>query len=162
MIWMAATGLLLVLLSYFLFAPFYLEIDSDRGLVQIRFHHLCDARLLVLDGSLIVDFRIVRWTRRIDLLASKATDKRVIPIKKSGSKISWEGAKAILRSFKVNRFNLNLDCGDVELNGLLFPLFFWLSRITGTQLRIDFMGVTNINLQIENNAARIIRAFIFR
>lgn len=153
---------LLVLVCYLLFAPFYLEIDSEKGLLRVRFHHLASARLIGENTTLMIDLRVAGWKKKIDLFSREVPEKKPKAITRTESlNISADQVKAVLQSFKVRRCLLNLDLGNVQWNGLLFPVFFWMSRSTGFSFSINFLDVNEIHLTIENNMARIMRAYYF-
>lgn len=163
MIWLLLILLMLTLfITYFLFAPFYLEIDSKRKLIRMRFHRLASARLLVVNSSLMIDVRIPGWRKSIDLIRQdrqkiKATTKK----KYKARKIPFHKIKAVMKSFKVNRCYVDVDLDNMEMNGMLFPLFYWVSHLTGKYFRTNFLGRSDVSLEIENNVARMLWAYIF-
>ena len=167
MMWLLTISLVLILIIiYVLFAPFYLDIDTERSLLRVRFHHLSTARLLIIDNSLTVDLRIAGWKTQIHLPGQrkKKEKKKTIEVKQKNKrgKISFRKGIAVFKTFKVNQCYFNLDSGDMPLNGILFPLFFWISRFTGKDFRINFLGENVIRLEIENNMARMLSAFLFK
>jgi hypothetical protein len=165
MIWLLTTLLILTgFISYIFFAPFYVEIDSERNLLRIRFHYLASARLSITDSSLIINVRIAGWRKQLDLLSQKKRKERPIEVKRKSKrrKISFHKLKVIVKSFNVNKCYFNLDLGNLEWNGILFPLFLWISNVTMKYFRINFRGENDIKLEIENNIASILWAFIFK
>ncbi len=90
--------------------------------------------------------------------------KKVLEKKKDGKsfKIKFSKIKAMLRTFKVNTFFVNLDSNDVMFNAKLYLVFLGLRIYTGKELYINFIGKNEIKIEIENNVARIIWAFIFK
>ncbi|HEY8780400.1 MAG TPA: hypothetical protein VIM16_02195 [Mucilaginibacter sp.] len=158
--------IIITFFAYLLFAPFYLEINSISGLCGVRFHRLAFAKLVISESSVKIDLWIAGWRKRIDPFAKsvkrKPTKKSIPPKqKKKPFKISFSSVKAVLKSFKINKCYLNIDSGNVQLNGLLFPGFYWLSKYTNKPLSINFLDRNEIILEIENNMARIIKALIF-
>ena len=69
--------------------------------------------------------------------------------------------KAIMNSFSVNKCYLSIDSGDVQLNGILYPFFYWLGKRMHKTIEINFLNRNEFILEIENNFARIIKTFIF-
>ncbi|MDB4905134.1 MAG: hypothetical protein JWQ63_4415 [Mucilaginibacter sp.] len=121
----------IAVVSYVLFAPFYLEINTSTGLCSIRFHHLASAKLIISDRSLLIDLWIAGWAKQIDLFAKTVTGKEKSNQslkKKKRFKISFNKVKAVVKSFKVTKCYLTMDTGNVELNGVLYPCFYWLSN----------------------------------
>jgi len=169
MIWLLLILIILItVLTYLLFAPFFLEIDSTKGMFKIRFHHLISVRILLENSSLILEIKSPMWNKRINLLAQNERrktfpKKKVLEKKKDGKsfKIKFSKIKAMIRTFKVNTFFVNLDTNDVLLNAKLFPVFLGLRIYTRKELYINFIGKNEIKIEIENNMARIIWAFIF-
>ena len=62
-------------------------------------------------------------------------------------------------SFKVIKLNCAIDTGSNELNGMLFPLFYWVSVKSGKNIMINFNDENKLELKIENNLARMILAY---
>jgi len=151
-----------LILSYMLFAPFYLEINSIKGLAQIRLHRLISATL-VLSTSAKIELRIAGWMKVIDLF-ELGKQQRTRSKKKEKNKkkytISVYRIRAIVASFKVNKCCLNIDTGNNELNGVLYPAFFVLGKYIKKPISINFAGKNEVIIEIENNMARIIRTFI--
>jgi hypothetical protein len=153
--------ILAFILGYLLFAPCYLEINSAIKIVRIRFHQMASAQLLMHNKTLFIEIKIAGWQKSIDLLAPKAKIKKVKKTKPKKQKtIPLTKIKSIIRSFKVNQCYINLDFENVKYNTMLLPLFYGISRLTQKEFHINFIGQNQINLQIENNIARIIWAYL--
>ncbi len=147
---------------YFLFAPFFLEIDSTRNLWRIRIHRLASARLLVENNSFMIELMIAGWKKRIDISALKRNKEKPEAEKKRKSdrpKITISKVISVIRSFKVNACYVNLSFEDVLLNAWLFPVFSELRRYSGKQFYINFKDVNMVKIEIENNMARMIWAW---
>jgi hypothetical protein len=159
--------LLIILLSYILFAPFFLEIDTTNGLYIVRFHHLASIRFSSDECSLWLTLKIAFWKKQFDLLspppmkiesAKKKQRKRKpgsIPTKRMLKRI-----KEVLRSFYLNKCYINLDTGSMPVNGILYPWFYLLGRHTGNTIMINFNGNNEIILQTENSLARMLWAYL--
>lgn len=132
----------------------------------VRFHYLASARIIVIDDSLKIDLRIIGWKKQIDLInqlfkrkTGKITQKQYKNSKSKLSRLSL--IRSILKSFKVNKCYLDIDTGNMQLNGILYPVFYWISKYTGKPIGINFQNQTEIIVEIQNNCARVIRAFIY-
>jgi len=159
MIWLLIfLSLLVFVLCYLLFAPFYIEINSYSGLCRVRFHKLITARLRIIKSSLILDLKIAWWQKQIDLLASRKQKAKLT--ERRNRNIAPGKMTAILKSFKINKLYLTLCFDNMPLNGILYPLFRWLSIKTGKSMEINFWYENEVVLEIENNFFRIIRAYI--
>lgn len=150
---------------YVLFAPFYLEINTTNGLLRLRFHRLIKAQLSFNENSLFLDLKIAGWRKQINLLAQKEQkEEKKKPIKKQAGKgpnrISIRKIKAIVKSFKVNKFYLSISFDEMMLNGIIYPLLSFLSFKTNKRIEINFFHENEIILEVENNFFRIIRAYI--
>jgi hypothetical protein len=167
MAWLLAIiCLVFIVVLYLLFAPFYLEIDTEKNLLRLRFHRFAYVRLLIENSSLKLHINIAVWNKKIDLLRQpvhenkKVSPTRIKPARKA-QKISLKKVIAVLKTFKVNKCAVNMDFGDIQWNAILFPLFFWMSRMTGKHIQVNFTGKNNVKLEIQNNFARIIFAFLY-
>lgn len=164
MIWLAIFIIIVFsIAAYLLLAPFYLEIDSKRGLYQIRFHRLASAKFSVANSSLIIDVQVAWWHKRIDLFAIKPRVKKVEAVttqpEKKARKVSVRKMWRVLKSFKVNKCRVAIDFGDMALDGILFPLFYWWGRWSKKDIAINFTGDNEIVLEIENNFTRMLWAY---
>lgn len=149
--------------GYILLAPFYIEINSISSLYGVRFHRLAYAKLIISDNSLKIDLRVAGWAKQIDLFVKRKPKEKPIQQKKKNKpfRISFSLVKAMLKSFKVNKFYFNLDTGNVQLNGILYPAFYWLSKYMDQPISINFSNKNELILETENNLARIARTFIY-
>ena len=156
--------IILAIFGYLLFAPFYIEINSINGLCGVRFHRIASAKLILADNLFKIDLHIIGWRKQIDPFEKRAKTKEKTVVqnkKKQRSLFSISWAKALIKSFKVNNFYLNIDSGNLQLNGILYPCFYWLANYSGKPIAINFLNKNEIILEVENNMARIIRAFIY-
>jgi hypothetical protein len=166
MIWLLVLLLLIVaVFSYLLFAPFYLEINSLNGFYGIRFHRVAFAKLIFIDNSFKIDLYLAGWRKQIDLFARPAKgNQEEKPAKserkKKPYKISFARIKAVIKSFKINKCYLDIDTGNVQLNGMLYPGFYWLGKYTNKPITIIFFEKNEIILEVENSVARVLKAFI--
>lgn len=155
--------LLTLVAGYLLFAPFYVEANSTLNILRLRFHKVATAELLLANQTLLIEIKVAKWKKQIDLFAPKAKKKKITVKKLKPSKgfpLSLSKVKTIISSFKINTCNVNLDFQNTKWNTMLYPLFFGLSMQYQKQFQINFMGQNQINIQIENSLARILRAYI--
>lgn len=160
-------ALLAALLAYLLTAPLRLEIDTSKGVLRVRFHALAGARLNATGNSLVLQWNILGIHKDLDLLSilteqKKDSDRaRLEKRRKNSPSIPFRKILAIIRSFKVRKFSLYIDTGDMELNGQLFPLLAGAGWFIHRDMRINFNGKNELVLDIENNALRVMRAYLF-
>ncbi|MGZ3945920.1 MAG: hypothetical protein ACXVJB_13325 [Mucilaginibacter sp.] len=155
----------LAILSYLLFAPIYIEIDSTSRICRLRFHHLASGAIVLKNYRFELDLRIAWWKKQFHFFAKNQKKKKPENITSTkertrGRRISFKTITAIVKTFKVNIFRVDIDTDNVQLNGLLYPAFYAMSRFSGRHMMINFVGNNEIVIEIENNLARMIRAFI--
>lgn len=162
----------MLLLGYILFAPFYIEINSAIGRYSIRFHRVFQAHFYFKEDVLMLDYKIIRWGKQIELFPGKSVKNKISErsekseqtnnriIKKEGKIIPVKKIHAVIKSFKVNKFHLTLSFENMALNGILFPLFELLSFKSGKTFQINFWNENKILIEVENNFYRMIRAYI--
>ncbi len=156
--------MLTIVSAYVLFAPIYLEVNTALNILRLRFHKVASAELLMAQQTLLLEIKVAKWKKQIDLFAPKAKKKKITVKKLKTSKgfpLSLSKLKSIISSFKINTCYINLDFENGRWNTMLYPLFFGLSMRFKKQFQINFMGLNQINIQIENNLARILRAYLF-
>jgi hypothetical protein len=151
------------LFVYLLFAPFYLEIDSRAGICRVRFHRLLTASFRIVNDSPCIELSMPAYTRLIDLnihrfRKEKKTTKFVTGKRKN--KMSMSKLKNLLKSFRLEKLVLNMDTGDMQMNGILYPLFLLASHRMGRNIGINFTGQNLLQLKVSNNLARLGWAFI--
>jgi len=158
-----------VFFSYIFFAPFYIEINSEKEIYRIKLFGLLSLRVLAINNKLILGLNIIGIRKNIDLFAvvSNSIEKSAkkshdVNLKTTAKKtgISWGKIKAIFLSFKIKKCNVTFDTGDAALNGILFPIFYFASFYSGKNISINFEERNEINLVIKNSFARIVWAYI--
>ena len=151
-------------LFYVFFAPFYFEINNIKQVYRFRFHRLASADLKTDNNTFFIETRILGWKKQFDLLepgvTGNTTETIVLHSKKKETRPSWKKIKAVIKSFKVNTCFISIDTGDMPTNGILYPLFFWLSHSTNKNIEINFIGETKIIIEIKNSLARMSWAYI--
>ena len=163
-LWILVVMLILfAIITYVLFAPFYIEINSTTGLYRIRLHHLAAARLLLTDTSIIAELTVAGLKRRTDLLAGTGAITRSGEgqvTKKRPPNISLQTVKALINTFRINKCRILIDFGDNQVNGILYPLFYWMGRTAKQRIAINFQNRNEVIIEITNNLYRIISTFI--
>ena len=168
MIWILLIPVLLLLfiISYLLLAPFYIEIDSRNDIYKVRFHAWWSAGLEYDDGALILNVKVARRQQQVTLLDIRQL-KLEYEYDSSGSiakirppQIPFKKIKAVIKSFMVKKCYITFDTGDMPTNGILYPWFNLLSIETGHTISVNFWEENEVVLQIQNNMARILWAFV--
>ena len=163
----AFIALLVALLLYFILAPFFIEIDSTRSLLRLRFHYLASAAITANKDSIFLRFRIAFLHKNIDLLKAHSNRKSTsIAVKTNTTrtkKVVVPSAKqviSVLRSFRVQRCHISIDTGSMPLNGVSYPGLYCLSMMTGKHIMINFTGENIVILKIRNNIGNMLWAFL--
>jgi hypothetical protein len=163
MMWLWISIIILTsILTYTLFAPFFLELNSETGLLRFRFHRLVSISLIIENESIKVLLKIGIWKKVIGLenrIAKRRQTKKTRSKLKIG-RIPFTKVKAVLKSFKMNKFLINIDTGDMALNGMLYPIFLFIRNYSNRNLGINFVGKNTLILEIENNLGRMIWAYV--
>ena len=162
MIWLLFILLLLILvICYLLFAPFYLEVDNIKHMIRVRFHRIISARFIIEDNTAFIKVKFLGWQLKFDLLKPKNERKKEPHEKRMQSnKISTSKIIAVIGSFKINKFYVTLDTGNYALNARLIPVFYSLGYLINKTVTINFLQKNIFKLEIENNISRILWAYI--
>ena len=114
----------------------------------------------------MTELKILSWTKNYFLLHQKRYTSEKIVLKKYKSK-SYAVIKRIIKnimsvyhSFIITQCQVSIDTGNMPLNGLLYPLFWFVSRYIKHPVQINFKNENYMCLQLKNNLARITWAFI--
>jgi len=156
-------GSVFIVVVYLLTAPIYLELNSPQGLYRVRFHTWAQARVFAAEHSFFMEVRIFWWKKVMDLLSPspvRQPKKKGKPTAQKKYGVPTRKLWAMLRSFRVRQCQANLDTGDEALNGILFPLAYWISTKAGVDLAINFYDQNEITVQIENNLLRVLVAYV--
>ena len=155
-------ALLIAILFYLIAAPFYIEVNSSKDLYQVRFHRIASARIYIVNESLFLELSIIGWKTTIDLLRTRPSrvTKKEQPTRKKSRTFSVRKIYAIARSFKLIKCVVSLDTGDMAMNGILYPGLLWMGAVMRKDIRINFYNRNVVELEIQNNFYRVLRAYI--
>ncbi|MBK7037568.1 MAG: hypothetical protein IPH42_14800 [Bacteroidetes bacterium] len=84
--WLILILIVLLILSYLLFAPFVLEIDSNKGLYSIRFHRIISANLALEQETIFIKIKFAWWRKEFNLLEPTTKKTKQITQKKHRNK----------------------------------------------------------------------------
>ena len=155
--------IIIVIISiYILFAPFYLNINTINGSFIIKFHKIIFAQFIIIENSLILDLKILGWQKQINISNQKEQKEKSFkrPAKTREKSIPFRKVSAVIKSFKVNKFYLTINFGNMMLNGILYPIFSYFSISSMKRIDINFFNENELILEVENNFFRIIRAYV--
>ncbi|WP_372794506.1 hypothetical protein [Lutibacter sp.] len=84
--------------------------------------------------------------------------KKIVKNNKTNKKIDFKKGLQILKSFKIKRFNLEIDTGDYTLNAKLYPVFVFLNYNLG-HFKVNFEDRNQLVLHLQNRPINIIKLF---
>lgn len=154
--------LLAGIIAYLLFASAYLLIDSRQGSLECGLYPLVRARLK-LEPSPMIQLSIAGWKQDIALMGRKrqVAQPAAQPTPRS-QRLNARTVRriwAMIKSFRIRQFRLRVDTGDVQLNGLLFPLAYSLARLTGRSIDVNFTNHNELVVEVDNSLARLLWAY---
>ena len=79
--------------------------------------------------------------------------------KKGNTRRTLRTVLSVLRSFRVRRWDVDIDTGDFATNAYLFPVVYMLSRWRGAW-RVNYKGDVVIRVAVDNSPFRILRAWL--
>ncbi len=158
----------LLLLSFLLFAPLQLEINSLGKYCQINWGKLVKAKLLFLTDDILLQLQLTFYKKELYplkyLFQKKEQKEEPKPKAKKQKKPTdfqrnFRFAKKILRSFKVRKCRLNFDTDDYILNAYLYPIFYFLNK-GNRQFSINYEGNFDCHLLVENRGIWVIYSLL--
>jgi len=154
--------LLLLLIGYVLLVPIDLYINTTTNQYYAQIRGLAKASI-EKDNVEIVRIRLRTFFMNFYLYPLKyigLTDKKErVKKNKTKRKIGLKKGLQILKSFKIKRFNLEIDTGDYTLNAKLYPLFIFLNYHIG-HFKVNFLDKNQLVLHLQNRPINIIKSFI--
>ena len=168
---------ILYILLFFLFIilliiliPIQIVLSSDKGMIDISYGRLFSAGIYYVNDEFILGYKIPFWKKEVEIIDQLATprDPSVKEKKSKGKKnLKFSNAmlkrirnrwKEILRTFKVEKLELNIDTDDYILNAYLFPLFHFLGSKYNRPLSTNFTGLNRIEVILTNRLAKLLYA----
>ena len=166
MYWGIILALILILIITLLWMPIELCIDTRSNQYYLRYGGLVKANV---EGD---EDEIIRLRLRVFWMQFKFYPLRKSKKEKKPKEIPKKKKKKVrdripdkrtmlrlMRSFRVKKFDVELDTGDSVLNAKLYPLYAVLP-FTNIRFGINFEGRNELALVIENRPIRIIRSYI--
>lgn len=149
-----------MLVLYLILAPFYIEVNTHTGMYRLRLQRVASLRIIA-DERILIETNILGFKRRsaLTLYQQNKPAHKAKQIRRARVG-SAEKLIQVLRSFRITIWHVRIDTGDMQLNGLVYPLFMWLSWYTGQTTQVSFTGRTEVVIQIENSIARMSRAYL--
>ena len=156
-----------LMLSYLLFSPLQIIIDSQQALYAIRWKGLMEAGLNLHLEEIAIRLKVFFWEKDLFPLRRQpepVSQQKIAKKKKKKSSLSPAWRKKVwklLKSFEVKQFQLDLDTDNYIYNSYLWPVCYFLSNHKNRQLSINYDGRVKVLVLIENRLYRMIKAMIF-
>jgi hypothetical protein len=135
--------LLLTILLFVLFCPFYIEYRTDENKITLRLFYF-----------LTIKHKLENYNSK------KNTTDSLLKWFNRKRKLNTRFLFKILQTFKLIHLNIKIDTGNYQLNGILYPLIFLMSFILKKNISINFNGTNVIHFIGKNNLARLSWAII--
>lgn len=173
MIWWILLILFLMVLSWLLFAPVRLYINTSEAAYQLTYGPVLGVYLV--PQGFITDWRIrfkvlfFKFSFRIGDMGQKRMEKkkrkkeikkdRKTQKKRSPRKL-FQMMRRILKTFEIQVCRLEIDTGDVMWNAYLFPVSALLNRRKNIDINVNYDSRNSLEFLLENRAYRLAWAFI--
>lgn len=160
-------AILLLFLTWLLVSPIRLQIDTRRQVYLLQWQGIGRIQLMPVTDNLVIQLRVFFWRKKfypLEYQPRKKQPKEVGKKKKKSRKVDFQKYKRkgirLFRSFRIRAFRLDLDTGDYVYNSYLYPAFHFLSA-GKRQLTINYRGLSEMFLIVENRLYRMLIAFLF-
>lgn len=164
------------ILIYLLWVPIVLEINTNSGWYGLRVGRQFSLRIVldeITDPQM--EWRYAWWSKRWSILrrlaqrpadsSKRADQKKPDQSQKQSRKkrpaLSFSSFRALLATFRCQRFYLDIDTGDVVRNAWLYPVGTF-CQARGWPVAINFEGRQTLIFQLENRLARLLWAWLCR
>ena len=155
-------GILILLIAWILIMPFYLQVDTENGRYRTGLRGLL--KVIFLPEEAAFELQWPLYHHKIHPRFGdepKPKKKKAQKLQKKSSKFplsfkqSLKLARELIQTFKVRRFNMNLDTGDYTTNAQLVPVMWLLSGETA-HFSTNYVGISSLDLLLENRLIRIV------
>jgi len=159
---------LAAMILYLFIAPMYFEIDTEAGLMRVRFHNWAKATLRAENGTIHLQLKIAWWGKDLDILEMIGRQR---PAKNNVNKHTKSSTTfkikrlpqrmlQVMKSFTVQTFYITFDTGSMAFNGILYPWVMFVRWYIHKDIHINFVQENCIKLTLRNSIASMVWAFI--
>ncbi len=153
--------LLFLLIVYALLVPIDLFINTNTNQYYVQIRGFAKVSI-EKDNVEIIRIKLRMFFMNFYLYPLKykwLTEKKKIAKKhKIKRKFGLKKGLQIFKSFKIKRFNLEIDTGDYTLNAKLYPVFVFLNYNVG-HFKVNFEDRNQLVLHLQNRPINIIKLF---
>jgi hypothetical protein len=159
----------LALLGWLLITPLELIIHSSANEYKLHWGWLFTARLIPLQNDLMLRIRLPFFHKDFFPLHPKPSRKSTQKTKSrkkrqrtsKNPRKAFKLIRAVLRSFRIRQFRLDIDTDNYVTNAYLYPLFYFLNRSKGSW-QVNYNNRFELDLEMDNRPIRLIRYILFR
>ncbi|MCD4747305.1 MAG: hypothetical protein K8R58_13485 [Bacteroidales bacterium] len=159
---------LLVIISWILFAPLVICINSSKNLYYINLTGICKARFIIKEKTLYLKMKIFFISFMFEPL--KFMDKKKIKVKKKKKKkqkkifikqiyLIIKFVLKIIKCFKIKKLNINIDTHNYYINSLLIPVTYIVNS-PNVESSVNFNGINNVVIILESRTYKILMNLI--
>ena len=148
-----------VILSWILFAPLILKVDTESEDYSVRIPGIIKASVIQDDSEVYMKIRILFVPFRIRPSRFAPTQTKKKPKRKRIStgnlKYRIIAFKDIIRSFRLRNLQINMDTEDFLLNANLVPVLM-LAKTDRINLNVNFMDANSLIMDLRNRLANLL------
>ena len=165
-LWILIAAILAIIL-WMLIAPFKLCVNTYKNQYYVSFGGIIKASLCLRQDMPCLNLRIPFYSYYTDPFAAKDS-KKVTKVKSKAAgkkkssgwqKLDLSTVLAMIRTFTVKHFYVDVDTDNYVLNAQLIPIFVGLSQ-GKAQWQVNFQGQANLWVVVENRLYQLIRPII--
>ncbi|WP_350285345.1 hypothetical protein [uncultured Croceitalea sp.] len=152
--------LITVVVIGFLLLPMELYVDTAKNQYYFTFRGLAKMWLESDPTEILkIGLKVFFYTHYFYPLRKKKKTKQLKKRNKKRKRWPIGQIWALLRTFKLKRFWLDVDTGDCILNAKLYPLFSFAS-FYGLPCHINYNDTNRMVLQVQNRPIDLLKSFI--
>ncbi len=163
MILLILISLFVILLVGLLTAPFYIFINTDKGLYHTGLARIFEIHFQPDSEKILIIFVRILFLKSTFYPFLKSNDKEqdwdVKTLKKAKKKFVRRSKirmwftiiSTFIKRSKIKKLQLNIDTHDVQVNALLFPIFAVINRGQVIQLDVNYSGNFSLIMDIRYN-----------
>ena len=163
--WIIILIFLLLILCWLFIAPLELEVDTRIPEASLRWTSIGRANVSYQNETWWLDLRVLFFHKQWDLEKLIFRTKKKKKTRKRGYKkeVSKKGSRArkflnVVKTFRVTKWQIAVDTGDVTKNAWLYALNF--TPHTRRHLHINFTDENYMLLVIRNSPWKLAYAFL--
>ena len=166
MIFLIILLIFILFIIWILIAPIQIIIDSRKNIYLVRWKGIASAIIFPNLEKLEIRIQVFFWKKELLPFSTKRKKKKSPTKNKEKRKrkgflrFSWEKLIKIIGSWNLKVCKINIDTHDVIRNSYLVPIFYFLQN-KKRSLNINYQGLNQLDIEMENTVGRMLKAYIF-